>query len=704
MNIKIDTNSHIPIYQQIINHIISLIASGRLRVGEKLPSIRHLSSELTVNPATVVRAYRGLEDIGVLYTRKGKRSKVVGLPPSIKEERLVKLYRDFLVEAEKVGYTEKEVIDTVSNNSLNAILALDVGSTTTKAILFKRDSSGKMIFSGFNQTKTTVETQEEDVWVGVIESIKGLEDKTGWKMLKNNEIRIPSSVDHGVDMLIATSSAGGGLQMVTVGLVTFYTAESSERTALGAGAIVMDVFAIDDERTTFEKIMELRELRPDIILLSGGIEGGAISGVVQLGETLAASEIKGKFGEYNIPLVYAGNSNGKEFIKRALKDRFDLSITENIRPTMDHENLSPARWEIMRIFMEHVMKRAPGYEKLLDWVSAPVLPTPGAIFELLKKYSEHNDKNLLAFDVGGATTDVFSSYNKTVIRTVSANIGMSYSLLQTIERVGLKNITKWTPEELNEGELENLAANKMIMPTSLPSSELEMDFEIAVAKEILALALEDHKELAMKELEDDTVTFESLLKGEDQKPKEWNTGRSELNPLMIDMVIGSGGILSHQERKKTLEILIDGFESKGITEFYVDSVFMMPHLGILTSINPALGLELFERECLVPLATVVSTIGKDRIGKHAFTLNIDGNERNIMVGDFIRIPIDKDIVEIEVLPSKRFDAGYGKGIAVKRVVKCGQFGIICDMRIRPLNPTHEKIMEWRTIISGDKNV
>ncbi|MBA7633485.1 hypothetical protein ES703_41053 [subsurface metagenome] len=75
-----------------------------------------------------------------------------------------------------------------------------------------------------------------------------------------------------------------------------------------------------------------------------------------------------------------------------------------------------------------------------------------------------------------------------------------------------------------------------------------------------------------------------------------------------------------------------------------------------------------------------------------------------MVGDFIRIPIDKDIVEIEVLPSKRFDAGYGKGIAVKRVVKCGQFGIICDMRIRPLNPTHEKIMEWRTIISGDKNV
>jgi len=703
MNIKIDFDSHIPLYQQVTDNIIALIASGHLRVGESLPSVRNLSSRLGVNPATIVRAYRNLENIGVLNTRKGRRSKVVGLPNGIKKERLVELYGDFLLEVRKVGYTEKEVLDTVSNHSLNAILTIDVGSTTTKSILFKRNSAGKMVFSGFNQSKTTVETREEDVWVGILDSIKGLESKTGWKILKNGKLLSPSLVDCGVDFFVATSSAGGGLQMVTVGLVKFFTAESAKRTALGAGAIVMDVFSVDDERTTYEKIMELKELQPDIILLSGGIEGGAISGVVQLGEVLAASEIRGKFGDYKIPLVYAGNSNGREFISIALKDRFDLSITKNIRPILDEENLSPARKEIMRIFMEHVMKRAPGYEKLVDRVSAPVLPTPGAVFELLSKYSEHNKRHILAFDIGGATTDVFSAYGKTVIRTVSANIGMSYSLLQTIERAGLKNVIKWMPLEINEGDLENLAANKMISPTSLPSNKLEIEMEMAVAKEILKIALLDHKKLAEKELIDDTITIERLFKGEDKKPKESTTGRSELKSLMIDMIIGSGGILSHQERKNALEIMLDGFEAKGITEFYVDSAFMMPHLGVLSSVNPALGLELFESECLIPLATVISPLGRNRLGRVAFSLNIDDDKREVKVGDFIRIPPSNDTVEIKVLPSKRFDAGKGKGIPVRKIVKCGQFGIICDMRIRPLNPTPEGIMEWRKVITEDNN-
>ncbi len=703
MNIKIDSNSHIPLYQQIIDEIIALIASGRMKVGEKVPSIRKLSKEIDVNPATIVRAYRILEDMGVLNTRKGKRSVIAGLPLETKEETLHRLYRDFLIEVKKVGYTEKEVIDTVSNNTVNAILAIDVGSTTTKSILFKRDNKGKMVFSGFNQSKTTVETMEEDVWVGITKSIKGLEEKTGWKMLKNGDLRVPSSIDHGIDMFIATSSAGGGLQMVTFGLVSFYTAQSSERAALGAGAIVMDVFAIDDNKTPYDKVLELKELHPDIILLSGGVEDGAISGVVQLGEILASSEIRGKFGDYKIPLIYAGNSKGREFIDIALKNRFELYITENIRPKMDLENLTPARNEIKRIFMEHVMKRAPGYENMLDKVSSPILPTPGAIFELLKKYSEHIDKNILAFDVGGATTDVFSTYNKKVIRTVCANIGMSYSLMQTIKRANLKNIIKWIPEKIDEVELENIAANKMIYPTSLPKNELEKEMEIAIAKEILKVSYEDHKRLAAKEHEE-TVTFESLFKGEDQKPKEKDTGKSKLNPLMIDMIIGSGGILSHLERKKALEILLDGYNSKGITELYVDSSFMMPQLGVLSSVNPALGLELFERECLVSLCTIISPEGVEKEGKLAFTITINGIKTSVNVGDFIRIPVDTNTINIQVLPIKKFDAGFGKGIPVEKIVQAGQFGIICDMRIRPIEPTPENIKKWRDLISGANNV
>jgi uncharacterized protein (TIGR01319 family) len=696
MNINIDPKSHIPLYRQIIDGFLLLVSSRKLKVGDRLPSVRSLAGDLGVNPATVVRAYRELEGMGMIETKRGSRAQLVSISSRGGERRLLDLYGEFLFEARKMGYSEKEILDIVSRHSLNAILISDVGSTTTKSILFRRDAGGHMVSAGFEQCRTTVEFPEEDVWSGLTESIRGLERKTDWKIFKGEKLLIPSTVDGGIDLFLATSSAGGGLQMITVGLVKYYTGESAERTALGAGAVVMDVLSIDDGRTPYEKIMALKDLRPDILLLSGGVEGGAVSGVVQLGEILASSALKGKFGTYKIPLVYAGNSNGREFIQIALERKFDLSITENLRPDLKSENPLPARKEILRIFMDHVMKRAPGYERLVKNVSSPILPTPGAVFELLRKYSEGSDRNILSFDVGGATTDVFSAYEGRVTRTVSANLGMSYSLLQVIHRAGISNVLKWMPLEMGTDVLKDIAANKMVAPASIAHGQHEEEMEIAVAKEILRMGLEDHRELAESREITDEITL--AVRGKDAKVKEWNTGRTPLDPLCVDVVIGSGGILSHSPREKAFEIMVDGFEAKGITEFYVDSIFMMPHLGVLASVNPSLALELFERECLVPLATVISPAGRDKKGKIAFTLKVDDRTRKIRVGEFIRIPAGETVIEVN--PMRKFDAGAGRGVPLKKEVKPGILGILCDMRERPLLPTGEHIAAWRKTISG----
>ncbi len=699
MDIEIDFKSHIPLYKQIVNGVILLVSSRKMGIGEKLPSVRSLADHLNVNPATVVRAYKELEEMGMIETKKGSRATLISLSSGMKERLLLDFYSDFLFEARKMGYSEKEILDIVSRHSLNAILICDVGSTTTKSILFRRNSKGDMVYSGHEHYRTTVEFPEEDVWNGLVHSIKGLEEKTDWRIIKDEKLLIPSTVDGGIDLFLATSSAGGGLQMITVGLVKYYTGESAERTALGAGAVVMDVLSIDDGRTPYEKIMALKDLRPDIILLSGGVEGGAISGVVQLGEILASSALKGKFGAYRIPLVYAGNSNGNEFIRIALDKKFDLTITENLRPDLKSENPLPARKEILRIFMDHVMKMAPGYERLRGSVSAPILPTPGAVFELLKKYSEGKDINMLSFDVGGATTDVFSAYNSEVTRTVSANLGMSYSLLQAIHRTDIDNVLRWMPLKMEKSALMDSAANKMISPVSISKDKAEEEMETAVAKEIIRMALEDHKELAESKEIVDKITV--AVRGKDAKAKEWNTGRTPLDPLNIDMVIGSGGILSHNSRERAFEIMLDGFEAKGITGFFVDSIFMMPHLGVLASINPGLALELFERECLVPLATVISPVGRDKKGKIAFTIMVQNGSIKVRVGEFIRIPTKE--TEIEIRPMRRFDAGAGKGVTLKKRVNPGILGIFCDMRERPLHPDRERIVEWRKIISRGEN-
>ena len=137
-------------------------------------------------------------------------------------------------------------------------------------------------------------------------------------------------------MYISTSSAGGGLQMMVAGVVKAMTAESAQRAALGAGAIVMDVLASNDGRLPHERIERIRKLRPDMILLSGGIDGGTVSHVVEMGELIAAASPRPRLGQgYDLPIIYAGNKAARDEIKRILASKGALDLVDNLRPTLE---------------------------------------------------------------------------------------------------------------------------------------------------------------------------------------------------------------------------------------------------------------------------------------------------------------------------------------------------------------------------------
>ena len=162
---------------------------------------------------------------------------------------------------------------------LKSILATDCGSTTTKAILIQKiDGEYRLTHRG--EAPTTVEAPFEDVTRGVLNAVMEVEELANRKLLEGDEIISPQNGGEGVDIYISTSSAGGGLQMMVAGVVKSMSGESAERAALGAGSIVMDVMASNDGRLPHEKIKRIRDLRPDMILLSGGIDGGTVSHVV----------------------------------------------------------------------------------------------------------------------------------------------------------------------------------------------------------------------------------------------------------------------------------------------------------------------------------------------------------------------------------------------------------------------------------------
>jgi len=193
----------------------------------------------------------------------------------------------------------------IQKDKIITILATDCGSTTTKAILIeKKEGEYRLTFRG--EAPTTVEAPFEDVTRGVLNSIIEIEELSGRKILSNDQIISPSSSNNGVDIYISTSSAGGGLQMMVAGVVKSMTGESAQRAALGAGSIVMDILASNDKRFFHEKVKRIRDLRPDMILFSGGVDGGTESHVIKIAEVLEAANPKPRLGvNFKLPVIYA---------------------------------------------------------------------------------------------------------------------------------------------------------------------------------------------------------------------------------------------------------------------------------------------------------------------------------------------------------------------------------------------------------------
>ena len=183
--------------------------------------------------------------------------------------------------------------------------------------LQKRGDEYRFLTSG--EAPTTVEAPYEDITIGVSNAIREIEEITGLTLLGQEGVLTPFQKDKGVDLYLTTSSAGGGLQMMVAGVIKTMTAESAERASLGAGAIVMDVMSTDDGRALHEKIRQIRQLRPDMVLIAGGTDGGAITQVVELGEVLRAAAPKARLGgEFQLPVVYAGNKDARTEMERML--------------------------------------------------------------------------------------------------------------------------------------------------------------------------------------------------------------------------------------------------------------------------------------------------------------------------------------------------------------------------------------------------
>jgi hypothetical protein len=267
---------------------------------------------------------------------------------------------------------------------------------------------------------------------------------------------------------------------------------------------------------------------------------------------------------------------------------------------------------------------------------------------------------------------------------------------------------RWVPFDVDEEYLRDQIKNKMIRPTTIPQSLASLVIEQALAREALRLAFDQHKLLATG------LKGVQRVKSLDEVFAEGDDGGTFIKMMELDLLVGSGGVLSHAPRRnQSMHMMIDAFLPEGFTQLGVDSIFMMPHLGVLAQVHPDAAEQVFDRDCMIYLGPVIAPSGTTRFGDTVGEYNIDfgggkTESGKLIFGElklFADFPVGAEGT-LEFNPTRRFDVGEGNGKPLKRKIKGGVVGLVIDGRGRPLglNPDHaerrKQLMQWGEIMNS----
>ncbi|SHH14654.1 methylaspartate mutase accessory protein GlmL [Clostridium grantii] len=457
---------------------------------------------------------------------------------------------------------------------MKPILLIDFGSTYTKITAVDIETSDIL---GTSKSFTTINT---DIAEGLSNALKILELKIG-------------KIDY-IEKF-ACSSAAGGLKMVAVGLVPDLTAEAAKRAALSAGAKVIKVFSYELNKL---ELQEIEEIKPDIVLLTGGTDGGNTNTIIHNAKMISQAK-------YNFPVIVAGNKTAANEVETILEaNGKEATIVENVMPKLNFLNIESARNAIRELFLKRIIE-AKGFTKIKTVVEGILMPTPSAVLSaatLLANGFETEEGlgELIIIDIGGATTDVHSlaegEPSRTGVclkglkepfdkRTVEGDLGLRYSARALIDSIGIEDIVKLTCLSIEKIEELVKELEKYPEKFSIPGDSLSK-LETALSKLAVKEAINRH----VGRLETQYTPFGAAYVQE---------GKDLTN---IEYVIGTGGpiinsldplnILKEVAFEKDMPTILKPIEPK----FLLDDKYILAAMGLLAEKYPLIALKIMKKE------------------------------------------------------------------------------------------------------------
>jgi len=575
-----------------------------------------------------------------------------------------------------------------------SILALEVGAAVTRAVLFDV-VEGQYRFVAAGQAPTTAEAPFKDIGIGLREAIAGLQAVTGSKILApDRNLITPSQADgSGVDAVVATISAGPSVKTVIVGLLNDVSLQSARRLAQSTYSRVVESLDLTDQRKPDQQLDGIVRSRPDLVILTGGTDGGASRSILRMLEAVGLAC-------YLMPMekrpmvLYAGNQNLANDVQELLGGHAGkLEISHNVRPSLETEDLGAASRELAGLVTKLRQRQIKGVDELYMWSGGNLLPTAyaqGRMIRFLSRLYE-STRGLLSVNVGASATSVAAGFGGELTLGTYPQFGLGESLGGLLQFTELDDIMRWLPLDISPNVVREYLSQKSLYPSALPATRDEQGISQALARQALYLAV--------RALQKDF-------------PVSVRASRTELMPP-LDLILAGGGIISDGvSLGQSLLLLLDAIQPVGVMPILIDQNNLLPLLGVAGERNNYLPVQVIDSGAFIGLGTVISVVASANYGDQVLRARLtygDGTEAraDVKFGGLEILPLPSgQSARLSLQPASRVDAGLGPGRSGAIPVTGGALGVVIDARGRPLklpsDPVRrrELIKKWYYTVGG----
>ncbi len=573
-----------------------------------------------------------------------------------------------------------------------AILSVDIGTVYTRAVLLDM-VDGTYRFVARGEAPTTAMPPWNNIIEGLHQAVRRISDATGREIFdEGGQLIFPERDSfYGVNVFAATASAGKPVRAILVGLMPDVSLSSGRRAAESTYLMLVDSFSLGDKRTPEQQINAVLQARPELILIVGGTDNGAVQSVRKQIDIIAvACSLMDR--DRRPTALFAGNQAMRNEVEEKFDDVGVRTLTaDNVRPTLDTESLDNAQKSLASLYHTQRSRSTGGFADVGGWTDEGVFPTAHGFSRMIHILGALENQNVLGIDLGSSDTTVAAYLRGRHYLNVQDSLGMGHSAAGILDYLKVENIARWlsyAPDSADD--VQDAIWNKWLFPQTIPASKADLEIEYALAREIVRFAVLSTR-------------------------TSWRDVRQRGPLPPFDTILLTGSTLTRPPHYGwTALAALDALLPIGVTRLVIDPYGVAAALGAIAPFSQRAVVQTLETGAFIDLGTVIAVSGRARKGDIVLrgSLKPEGASQaetfEVAYGSIVSIPLEYGKEAEVTLQPRLVEVEGGPGKRVRKLkVRGGELGLIVDARGRPwrfpreANERRALIGEWIKSMTGE---